>query len=331
VPFSSFPLASWCRLSVIVPCYNEEASLAELHRRVTAACQQVAGGDYEILLVNDGSTDGTWAGLAALAARDARLRCIDLTRNYGHQCAVTAGLGLARGERVLLLDADLQDPPELLGAMMEKMDAGFDVVYGQRRSRQGEGFFKRASAALFYRLLRRLADVDIPPDTGDFRLMRRAVVEALNALPEQHRFVRGMVAWVGFRQTAVLYDREQRRSGQSHYPFWKMASLAVDAITSFSIVPLRLIVTLAGLTFLLSLLLMVYAFVSWAFFHAVTGWTSLISVVLFLGSVQLLSLGIIGEYVGRTFIESKRRPAYLIREVLQAEPTPGPGPDEIRA
>jgi dolichol-phosphate mannosyltransferase len=157
------------------------------------------------------------------------------------------------------------------------------------------------------------------------------VVEALNLLPEQHRFVRGMVAWVGFRQTAVLYDREKRRSGQSHYPFWKMASLAIDAITSFSIVPLRLIVTLAGLTFLVSLLLIIYAFVSWAFFHAVTGWTSLISVVLFLGSVQLLSLGIIGEYVGRTFIESKRRPAYLIREVLQANPdAPGAHPAENR-
>jgi len=311
-------MASLCKLSVVVPCYNEEAALAELHRRVTAVCQQVAGSDYELVLVNDGSTDGTWAGLTALAARDARLRCIDLTRNYGHQCAVTAGLALSRGERVLLLDADLQDPPELLGVMMEKMDTGFDVVYGQRRSREGEGWFKKATAALFYRLLRRLSDVDIPQDTGDFRLMRRTVVEALNTLPEQHRFVRGMVAWVGFRQTAVLYDREQRRSGQSHYPFWKMASLAIDAITSFSIVPLRLIVTLAGLTFLVSLLLMIYAFVSWAFFHAVTGWTSLISVVLFLGSVQLLSLGIIGEYVGRTFIESKRRPAYLIREVLQA-------------
>jgi len=312
-------MVSSCKLSVVVPCYNEEASLAELHRRVTAACRPAVGDDYELLLVNDGSTDGTWAALAALAARDPRLRCIDLTRNYGHQCAVTAGLGLARGERVLLLDADLQDPPELLGPMMEKLDAGFDVVYGQRRSRAGEGIFKKATAALFYRLLRRLSDVDIPPDTGDFRLMRRTVVAALNSLPEQHRFVRGMVAWVGFRQTAVLYDREQRRSGQSHYPFWKMASLAVDAITSFSIVPLRLIVTLAGLTFLLSLGLMIYAFVSWAFFHAVTGWTSLISVVLFLGSVQLLSLGIIGEYVGRTFIESKRRPSYLIREVLQAE------------
>ncbi len=324
-------MASLCKLSVIVPSYNEEASLPELHRRVTAACERAVGGDYELLLVNDGSTDGTWAGLTALAARDARLRCIDLTRNYGHQSAVTAGLALSRGERVLLLDADLQDPPELLGAMMEKMDAGFDVVYAQRRSREGEGFFKKATAALFYRLLRRLSDVDIPQDTGDFRLMRRTVVVALNALPEQHRFVRGMVAWVGFRQTAVLYDREKRRSGQSHYPFWKMASLAVDAITSFSIVPLRLIVTLAGLTFLLSLLLMVYAFVSWAFFQAVAGWTSLISVVLFLGSVQLLSLGIIGEYVGRTFIESKRRPTYLIREVLQAEPDiPGTRPAEIR-
>lgn len=313
-------MVSSCRLSVVVPCYNEEASLTELHRRVSAACQATAGGDYELILVNDGSRDGTWPAMTALAAADHCLRCIDLTRNYGHQCAVTAGLALSRGERVLLLDADLQDPPELLPALMAKMDEGFDVVYGQRRSRDGDSVFKRATAALFYRLLRRLAAVDIPQDTGDFRLMRRAVVEALNTLPEQHRFVRGMVAWVGFRQTAVPYDREQRRAGETHYPFWKMASLAIDAITSFSIVPLRLIVTLAGLTFLASLALMVYVAVSWAYFNAVQGWTSLISVVLFLGSVQLLSLGIIGEYVGRTFIESKRRPAYLIREVLQAAP-----------
>lgn len=311
-------------LSVIVPCYNEEASLDELHRRVTAVCRSAVGDDYELVLINDGSGDGTWPRLCALAARDPRLRCIDLTRNYGHQYAVSAGLSLSRGALVLLMDADLQDPPELLTAMMAKMADGFDVVYGQRRSREGEGLFKRATAALFYRLLSRLSDVDIPKDTGDFRLMRRTVVDALNTLPEQHRFVRGMVAWVGFRQTAVPYDREKRRSGESHYPIWKMASLAVDAITSFSIVPLRLIVTLAGITFVLSVLLMIYAGVSWAFFHAVPGWTSLISVVLFLGSVQLLSLGIIGEYVGRTFIESKRRPAFLIREIVQADPSLAP-------
>jgi glycosyltransferase involved in cell wall biosynthesis len=315
-------MASSCELSVIVPCYNESDSLAELHRRVTAVCRQSVGDNYEFVIVNDGSTDGSWAQLSALAASDPRLRCIDLSRNYGHQSAVTAGLALSRGEKVLLLDADLQDPPELLPVMLERMNEGFDVVYGQRRSRDGEGTFKRASAALFYRLLRQLAHVDIPQDTGDFRLMRRVVVEALNSLPEQHRFVRGMVAWVGFRQTAVQYDRDKRRGGQTHYSFWKMTSLATDAITSFSIVPLRLIVTLAGLTFLVSLLLLLYAAISWAFFDAVPGWTSLISVVLFLGSVQLLSLGIIGEYVGRTFIESKRRPPFLIREIVQGRPVP---------
>lgn len=316
-------------LSVIVPCFNEEASLDELHRRVTAACRGVAGDDYEIVLINDGSKDQTWDRLRELAQRDPHLCCIDLSRNYGHQSAVTAGLSLARGNRVLLLDADLQDPPELLPAMMAQMDAGYDVVFGQRQSREGEGVFKRATAALFYRLLRPLADVDIPKDTGDFRLMNRAVVEAFNALPEQHRFVRGMIAWVGFRQVAVPYAREKRQRGESHYPFWKMASLAIDAVTSFSVVPLRLIVMLAGATFLASLGLMLYVGVSWAFFNAVPGWTSLISVVLFLGSVQLLSLGIIGEYVGRIFIESKRRPLFLIREVVTASPAtpaaPSPG------
>ena len=307
-----------CALSVIVPCYNEEASLDELHRRASAACHAAVGDDYELVLINDGSSDRTWEQVCALAARDPHLRGVDLSRNYGHQAAVTAGLSLARGARVLLMDADLQDPPELLPKMMAQMDAGFDVVYGQRERRDGEGLFKRATAALFYRFLRRLANVDIPKDTGDFRLMSRAVVEAFNALPEQHRFVRGMVAWVGFRQVAVPYAREKRHRGESHYPFWKMASLAVDAVTSFSVVPLRLIVMLAGATFLASLLLMLYVAVSWLWFKAVPGWTSLISVVLFLGSVQLLSLGIIGEYVGRIFIESKRRPLFLIREVVHA-------------
>jgi len=311
-------MAPSCALSVVIPCYNEEASLDELHRRVSASCRGAVGDDYELVLVNDGSSDRTWARLCALAEHDPHLRGVDLTRNYGHQSAVTAGLSLARGERVLLMDADLQDPPELLPQLMAQMDAGFDVVYGQRARREGDGLFKRATAALFYRFLRRLADVDIPKDTGDFRLMRRTVVEALNALPEQHRFVRGMVAWVGFRQVAVPYAREKRHGGESHYPFWKMASLAVDAITSFSVVPLRLIVMLAGATFLASLLLMLYAGISWAWFKAVPGWTSLISVVLFLGSVQLLSLGIIGEYIGRIFIESKRRPVFLIREVVSA-------------
>jgi len=311
-------MVSRCALSVIVPCYNEEASLEELHRRTSAACRAAAGDDYELVLVNDGSSDRTWARLCALAAGDPHLRGVDLSRNYGHQSAVTAGLSLARGDRVLLMDADLQDPPELLPKMMAQMDAGFDVVYGQRERRDGDGLFKRATAALFYRFLRKLANVDIPKDTGDFRLMSRAVVEAFNTLPEQHRFVRGMVAWVGFRQVAVPYAREKRHRGESHYPFWKMASLAVDAVTSFSVVPLRLIVMLAGATFLASLGLMLYVGISWAWFKAVPGWTSLISVVLFLGSVQLLSLGIIGEYDGRNFIESKRRPLFLIREVVQA-------------
>ncbi len=319
-------MAAGCALSVVVPCYNEEASLGELHGRVTAACRAATGEAYEILLVNDGSRDRTWERIRALAAGDPHLRGVDLTRNYGHQSAVSAGLALARGARVLLLDADLQDPPELLPELMARLDAGHDVAYGQRTEREGEGLFKRATASLFYRLLRRLADVDIPRDTGDFRLMTQAVVAAFNALPEQHRFVRGMVAWLGYRQVAVPYARDVRRHGESHYPVWKMASLAIDAITSFSVVPLRCIVLLAGGTFLLSLALMIYVAVSWAFLHAVPGWTSLISVVLFLGSVQLLSLGIIGEYVGRIFIESKRRPVFLVREVVTGGAPNPPAP-----
>jgi dolichol-phosphate mannosyltransferase len=312
-------------LSVVVPCYNEEESIAELCRRVCAACRAVVRDDFELILVNDGSRDDTWSRMCAAAQSDPRVCCLDLTRNYGQQHAIAAGLSFCRGQRVLLLDADLQDPPELVDEMMRKMDEGFSVVYGQRQGRRGEGLFKRMSAACFYRVLCRLTDVDIPRDAGDFRLMARPVVDALNAMPEQHRFVRGMVAWVGFRQAAIRYQREARTAGGSHYPLWKMIALAADAITGFSVLPLRIISLVAVATFATSLLLMVYAFYGWARFDVVRGWTSLISVVLFLGSVQLLCLGIIGEYVARTFVESKHRPLYLIREVRSANGNPESG------
>jgi glycosyltransferase involved in cell wall biosynthesis len=302
-------------LSVVVPCYNEEAVVLQLHRRVTAVCRGALGDDYELILVNDGSRDATWSMLQALAKRDARVIAVDLSRNHGHQLALSAGLSIARGARILVLDADLQDPPELLPDMMRVMDAGADVVYGQRIERDGERWFKKVTAAAFYRLLLRMTDVPIPPDTGDFRLMNRRVLDALLAMPEQHRFIRGMVAWIGFRQVPIHYRRAQRFAGETKYPLRKMLKFAVDAITGFSITPLRLSLYLA-LGFLgVAAALAVYVVCSWLFFGAVRGWTSMFLGMLVFASVQLFSLAIIGEYLGRIYMQTKQRPLFVIREI----------------
>jgi len=303
------------RLSVVVPCFDEEESLAELYRRVSVVCRETVGDDWELVLVNDGSRDRTWPMMTALAADDGRVVAVDLSRNHGHQLALSAGLALARGDRVLVLDADLQDPPELLGAMMRTMDDGADVVYGQRRRRDGETAFKRATAAGFYRLLNRLVDVQIPPDTGDFRLMSRRVVDALTAMPESHRYVRGLVSWLGFHQVALPYDRHERFAGRTKYPLRRMLGFAVDAVTSFSTVPLRIASILGLGCAALALVLLAYAVASWAVGDAVPGWTSVIGVVLVLGSIQLVVAGIMGEYLGRLYLESKRRPLFVVREV----------------
>jgi len=308
------------RLSAVVPCYNEESGVGELHRRLSAACAAAAPGSYEILYVNDGSRDGTLAALQAIAASDPAIAIVNLSRNHGHQLALTAGLSLAAGERIFVLDADLQDPPELLGEMMRLMDSGADVVYGQRRQRAGESAFKLTTAKAFYRLIDRLSSVKIPVDTGDYRLMSRRVLDAFLAMPEYHRFVRGMISYVGFRQVPLLYDRDQRYAGVTKYPLRKMLGFAVDAITGFSIVPLRLATWLGLATGALSLALILYTLLSWLSGHVVTGWSSLMAAMLLLGSVQLLILGILGEYVGRIFMQSKGRPLFLISEVIRATP-----------
>jgi polyisoprenyl-phosphate glycosyltransferase len=302
-------------LSIVIPCYNEQNGLAELHRRTSAAAQTVVGTAYELILVNDGSTDQSWPAMLALAARDSHIVAVNLARNHGHQLALSAGLGLCRGRRVLVLDADLQDPPELLGAMMVKMDEGHDVVFGQREERQGETMFKRATASLFYRLLERLSSVAIPRDTGDFRLMSRRVVEYLVAMPEQYRFVRGMVSWIGFRQCALPYVRDARLTGETHYPLRKMLRLAIDAATSFSIVPLRFASLLGCLVGLAGLGALGLTLLSWLYGDTVRGWASLAAIVLIPSSIQLFMLGVFGEYLGRMYMESKRRPLYIIDEV----------------
>ncbi len=304
-------------LSIVIPCYNEEACLDELHRRVSAVASSVAGDDHEIILVNDGSRDGTWAKMQALAAQDPQLVIINLSRNHGHQLALTAGLDLSCGHQILILDADLQDPPELLTQMQHAMrDGQADVVYAVRRQRAGESFAKRATASAFYRLLSKLTDTDIPLDTGDFRLMSRRALDALMAMPEQARFVRGMVAWIGFKQVPISYDRAERVAGETKYPFSKMFGLAFDAITGFSTAPLRF-ASHAGLVLVgLSVLILAYILVGWLRGTTVEGWTSLMLLVVLLGAAQMFVLGMIGEYLGRLYLEAKKRPTYIVADVI---------------
>jgi polyisoprenyl-phosphate glycosyltransferase len=305
------------KLSVVSPCYNEEGSLAELHRRLTKVCREEMGEDYEIVLVDDGSSDRTRSLLGELCRLDPHIVGVVLSRNHGHQLALSAGLQICRGQRILIIDADLQDPPELLRDMMRLMDDGADVVYGQRRERRGEPPFKRFSAIFFYRLLNSLVDIKIPVDTGDFRLMSRRALDELNRMPEQHRFIRGMVSWIGFRQVPLLYERHERFAGETKYPFKKMLRFAFDAISGFSIVPLRIATYLGFICAIVGLLFFAYTVYSYLSGIALQGWTTLMTVVLILGSGQLLVLGVIGEYLGRLYMQSKSRPLFIIEEILR--------------
>jgi len=311
-------------LSIVVPCFNEEACLAELHQRLGAAARQAVGEDYELVLVNDGSRDASWSVMHRLAASDAHVLAVNLSRNHGHQLALTAGLDLCRGEAILIIDADLQDPPELLPAMLETMrEADADVVYGVRKSRAGETAFKRATAHGFYRLLSRATEVDIPLDAGDFRLMSRRALDALLAMPEQARFIRGMVAWIGFRQIPFAYDRQERFAGETKYPLSKMMRFAFDALTGFSSAPLKL-ASHAGLWLSLgSVLLILYIAFAWATGQSIQGWTSLMLVVVVLGAIQMFVLALMGEYIGRLYNEAKGRPLYIVQEVAGVEKLPG--------
>jgi dolichol-phosphate mannosyltransferase len=307
-------------LSIVVPCFNEEGCLAALHARLGAAARAAVGEDYEIVLVNDGSRDNSWTMMRAIAAADPHAVAVNLSRNHGHQLALTAGLDLCSGEAILIIDADLQDPPELLPEMLRVMRSEqADVVYGVRRSRSGETAFKRATAHGFYRLLSRATEVDIPLDAGDFRLMSRRALEALLAMPEQARFIRGMVAWLGFRQVPFAYDRQERFAGETKYPLRKMIRFAFDALTGFSSAPLKL-ASLAGLALSVgSLLLLLYIVFAWSSGHSIPGWTSLMLVVVVLGAVQMFVLALMGEYIGRLYNEAKGRPLYIVQEIAGGE------------
>lgn len=306
-------------LSIVVPCYNEEAVLEELVKRVSAACKDINIQSYEIVLVDDGSKDETTRMMRAAHAADPRVTGVFLSRNHGHQLALTAGLSVCRGERILIIDADLQDPPELLGPMLQKMDEGFEVVYGRRLKRAGESAFKKLSAKLFYRVFRQLVDLDMPLDTGDFRLMSRKALNVLLRMPEQHRFIRGMVSWIGFRQTALEYERAERFSGETKYPLKKMLLFAADAITGFSTVPLRLATWLGFVCAISSVPVALYVLLGFIRGTTVQGWTSVMLIVLILGAIQLIVIGILGEYVGRLYMQSKQRPLFVIDEVLRDE------------
>jgi len=303
-------------LSIVVPCFNEEPCLAELHQRLGSAAHIAVGEDYELVLVNDGSRDGSWALMEQLAAGDPHVVAVNLSRNHGHQLALTAGLDLSRGATILIIDADLQDPPELLPAMYAAMRAQqADVVYGVRKSRAGETAFKRATAHGFYRLLSRATEVEIPVDTGDFRLMSRRALDALLAMPEQARFIRGMVAWIGFRQMPFAYDRQERFAGATKYPLKKMLRFAFDALTGFSSAPLKL-ASHAGLWLSLgSVILILYIAYAWIAGRNIQGWTSLMLVVVVLGAIQMFVLALMGEYIGRLYNEAKRRPLYIVQDV----------------
>lgn len=307
-------------LSIVVPLYNEEGNVEPLLDRIAAIVQRLPERDsYEIILVNDGSQDGTLQAIREQMQRRERVVLVNLSRNFGHQLAATAGLDTARGEAVVLMDGDLQDPPELIEQFLEKWRAGYDVVYAVRRTRKGESAFKLFTARAFYRIIKRLTNVSIPVDTGDFRLMSRRVVEALKRSRERHRFLRGMVSWAGYNQTGIEYDRDERHSGTTKYPLRKMLKFAIDGITSFSDVPLRFA---SWLGFIVSTAAFIYAIIIIIFraFHLGTpeyarGWASTMVVILFLGGVQLIGIGILGEYLGRIYDEVKGRPLYLIAEI----------------
>lgn len=303
-------------ISFVVPCYNEEESLPVLHERISAVARK-ATDRHEIVFANDGSTDGTLETIRALVGRDPNVRGVDLSRNFGHQVCLTAALDHARGDVVLMMDADLQDPPELLPRMLRKWRAGADVVYAVRKVRKGESLFKLLTAKVFYRILKWCTRINIPVDTGDFRLIDARALRAMLSMRERNRFLRGMFSWVGFRQEPVHYVRQERHAGTTKYPLRKMVRLAIDGITSFSIVPLRAASLLGILAACVAFIYSLRVLYSGMMGGGVPGWASTTVSILFLGGVQLFTIGILGEYIGRIFEEVKRRPNYFVREVIE--------------
>jgi len=309
---SNNTIKSTVQLSVIIPIYNETEIIPELHRRLTQSVQQVTDS-YELIFVNDGSKDNSLLELMRLSEKDTQSYFINFSRNFGHQIAVTAGLDACRGDAVVIIDGDLQDPPELIPLLYKKHLEGFEVVYAKRNKREGETFFKKATAKLFYRTLKRMTTTEIPVDTGDFRLIDKKVVTYLKAMPEQNKFLRGQIAWLGFKQTHVLYDRDSRKTGTTGYSVSKMLQFAMDGITGFSDTPLKFVTRLGFIISFIAFLIILYAIYShYVLDQTITGWTSLFISVLFMGGIQLISIGIIGEYISRINKNVLNRPLYII-------------------
>jgi glycosyltransferase involved in cell wall biosynthesis len=303
-------------VSVVVPVFNEAEGIRMFHQRATAALEALEGATYEIVYVDDGSRDGSYEILREFADASPHAQVVKFSRNFGHQIAITAGLDFARGDAVVFIDADLQDPPELIAALVARWREGNDVVYARRTQRKGETRMKLLTAAAFYRGLRAITNIDIPPDVGDFRLISRRVADQLRSMREKDRFIRGLVSWVGFRQTSVLYERDERYAGETKYPYRKMIKFALDGVTSFSNAPLRLASWLGYASSALGFLYLASVFVQKALGYTVEGWATIMVAMLFFGGVQLVCLGILGEYVGRIFTEIKPRPVYIVEESL---------------
>jgi polyisoprenyl-phosphate glycosyltransferase len=301
-------------LSIIIPIFNEESNIFMLHQRLTNVMQRL-DLPYELLFVNDGSDDNSLAILKGLAATDANVKFLDFSRNFGHQIAVSAGLEHCEGQKIVIIDADLQDPPELIFDLYQKMKEGFEVVYARRSSRKGESWLKRQTAAWFYRLLKRITSVEIPVDTGDFRIMDRKIVEIIKAMPERHKFLRGQIAWIGFRQSFVTYERDERNAGTTGYTYQKMLRFALDGITAFSDFPLKIVTWFGFFVSFITFLVILFAIYSrFILKDFVQGWTSLMISVLFIGGVQMIAIGIIGEYLSRMNTDIRKRPLYIVKE-----------------
>lgn len=302
--------------SIVAPVFNEEETVPHFYREVVAVMEEL-GEPFELVLINDGSRDGSYRVMRDIHNRDPRVRVVDFSRNFGHQIAISAGLDHARGQCVVIIDSDLQDPPTVIPELIERWKEGAEVVYAQRRRRSGETRFKLVTASIFYRIIGNITSVNIPSNTGDFRLLDRRVVDALVTMREHHRFMRGLSMWVGFRQEAVQYDRHERFAGSTKYPLKKMLRFSIDAITSFSTIPLQLATTFGFFLAGISLLGIVIAVLLRLVNHAIVGQASTLILVLFMGGIQLIFLGVIGEYLGRIYDEVRARPLYIVREVLE--------------